>query len=198
MRFQEYYESPVFKGVPFSIEDFENWYSKENGRFSYAQDWSGFNIPCTILEPFRKGDFDPLTDREKTLLNSLNRANGEFYIIGATPKDEWFADTVRHEFVHGAYFSNKKYRKEVNVLIKEKRLLAVKKELTKMGYCKEVLNDEANAYLLTEPQTLKDISLESGLKMRSILDKIFRKYFGFSVINAPVSFLTRLVEQLSI
>jgi hypothetical protein len=199
MRFQEYYESPVFKGRFFSVHEFENWYASKYGRFSYAKDWSGFNIPSWVLEPFKTGDFGLLTDKEERLLNMLKNQDGKFYIIGATPRDEWFKDTVKHEFVHGAYFTNSNYKKEVDNLIKVKKPEAVKKALIQMGYDTEVLNDETNAYLLTEPETLaKQVSLGDGINFRDKLDKIFKKYFGFSMVKTDVHDLRRRVKLISI
>jgi len=199
MRFQEYYESPVFKGKCFSVEEFAAWYAKEYGSFSYAQDWSGFNIPSWVLEPFKNGNFGNLTEKEQKLIDMFKNEEGDFYIIGATPKDEWWADTVRHEFVHGAFCVNQNYRENVNYLLNSKKPATVKKALGKMGYGKNVLEDEMNAYLLTEPQTLaKDISLGDGAGLRDVLDDVFKKYFGFSMINVPLDTLMSRVEHVSL
>ena len=88
MRVQEYYESPVFGGRTFSVGEFAAWYASEYGAFTYCQDWSGFNIPSWVLEPFRNGGFDPLTDKEKNLLNFFKNIHDSFYIIGATSQDK--------------------------------------------------------------------------------------------------------------
>ena len=53
MRFQEHYESPEFTGTVFTVGAFRKWYAETYGAFTYASDWSGFNIPGTVLEPFR-------------------------------------------------------------------------------------------------------------------------------------------------
>ncbi|OGZ16930.1 MAG: hypothetical protein A3H76_05890 [Candidatus Lloydbacteria bacterium RIFCSPLOWO2_02_FULL_54_12] len=47
VRMQEYYESgsPRFRGRIFTLGEFKDWYRKERGRWSYANDWSGFNVP---------------------------------------------------------------------------------------------------------------------------------------------------------
>lgn len=53
LRFQEYYESPEFKGEAFSLLDFMDWYAhsysshKHDKRpsFTYPSDWAGFNVP---------------------------------------------------------------------------------------------------------------------------------------------------------
>ena len=51
-RVQEYYESPntKFRGKNFSMWDYMKWYASNHNGFSYADDWSGFNIPFDVLE----------------------------------------------------------------------------------------------------------------------------------------------------
>ena len=199
MRFQEYYESPVFAGQHFSIEEFKAWYAQEYGSFSYAHDWSGFNIPSWVLQPFKKGDFDPLTEKEKRLVNYFKNKRDNGYVIGVNSKDDFFADTVKHEFTHGAFSVNKDYRGDVTELLKSKNLKTVKKALREMGYGSNVITDEANAYMLTEPQTMeKEISLTEGRKVRDALDEIFIKYFKFSMVKTPVSVIMRKISQISI
>jgi len=198
MRFQEYYESPVFAGRRFSIEEFKAWYSKEHGSFSYAQDWSGFNIPSWVFQPFNKGYFDPLTDQEKRLVNYFKHKRDSCYVIGVNSKDDFFVETVKHEFTHGAFFVNEDYRNELTELLKSKNLKTVKKALREMGYGSNVINDETNAYMLTEPQTMeKNISLSEGRKVRDELDKLFIKYFKFSMVESSVSMVMRKIKQLS-
>ncbi|HVY01919.1 MAG TPA: hypothetical protein VHA12_04110, partial [Candidatus Nanoarchaeia archaeon] len=71
LRFQEHYESPKFRGKIFSLEEYKKWYisnspkGKETGKFTYYEDWSGFNIPGHVLEPFFQGKFDPLSLEEQ-------------------------------------------------------------------------------------------------------------------------------------
>jgi len=199
MRFQEFYESPVFAGKHFSVAEFASWYAMEYGSFSYARDWSGFNIPSWVMDPFKNGNFDPLTEKEKKLLEILKGTSNKDYIIGVTPQDEWYKDTIKHEFVHGCFFTNPEYRKTVDNFIKGQNPEAIKKALSLMGYGKDVLNDETNAYLLTEPQTLGYyVSLGDGVKLRDKLDYIFQKYFGFSMVKTSVDTLIKRVERFSI
>ncbi|MDB5254555.1 MAG: hypothetical protein JWL80_621, partial [Parcubacteria group bacterium] len=82
LRFQEHYESPEFKGKIFTRAEFEKWYAGENGSFSYCSDWSGFNIPSIILEPFRAGSFNPLSLEEQNFLKHFEGLEHPFYIIG--------------------------------------------------------------------------------------------------------------------
>ena len=52
LRFQEYYENPVWRDKTFTILEFMEWYSKEYSKtktFSYMEDWCGFNIPGYVI-----------------------------------------------------------------------------------------------------------------------------------------------------
>lgn len=199
VRFQEYYESPVFGGRAFSVDEFSAWYASQYGAFSYCQDWAGFNIPSWVLEPFKDGEFNPLTDKEKNLINFFRNIQGDFYIIGATKQDEECADTIKHEFAHGAFFTNSDYRRDVMSCLNTHRPNVVKIALQEMGYGDNVLEDETNAYLLTEPQTFaKRVPLDEGQKLRDILDKIFSKYFGFSMTAVNADFVANRTERIFI
>jgi len=197
MRFQEYYESPVFRGRAFSRDEFEAWYASENGAFTYCQDWSGFNIPSWVLEPFKNGDFDPLTKKEKKLINLFKNVPDDFYIIGATSQDEDCPDTIKHEFTHGAFSTCAEYRNDVVRYLNDHGPSMIKKALRDMSYGDNVLDDEANAYLLTEPETfVEHFNLRDGHRFREVLDKIFYKYFGFSMASAKADLVVRHCTRL--
>ncbi len=199
MRFQEYYESPKFKGRVFSIDEFVQWYAGIYGSFTYAKDWYGFNIPSKVLDPFRKGDFNPLTPNEQKILEISKSEEKDFYIIGVTPSAEYFAETVRHEFVHGAFFSDQKYRNTVINCLKQSKIFNIEKGLSKMGYDKDVFADEANAYLLVEPETITEYATKRDTeKLRARLSKIFKNHFGFSVLDAGVASLMNRAEHILI
>lgn len=199
MRFQEYYESPVFCGKTFSIKEFADWYKLNHGDFTYAKDWCGFNIPSSVLEPFRYGDFDPLTEKEKQLLNVLGNIKGNFYIIGTTDKDDMCLDTLKHEFAHASFNSNLEYKAEVLSHANDYRTGPIKIALRNMGYHKKVISDEVNAYMLTEPETMeKSFPIRAGVKIRDILDKVFYKYFGYSLIKAESHIILNQIKTIKI
>lgn len=199
MRFQEYYESPEFKGRVFSVEDFAHWYALKYGSFTYAKDWYGFNIPSRAIEPFRRGQFDPLTPLEQRILNICRDARGDFYVIGVTPSAEYFAETVKHEFVHGAFHVNSEYREEVGRCIEEYNIGPINKGLRRMGYCDDVAVDETNSYVLVEPDTIQEyVSIQSTKNLREKLDIIFKKYFGFSLIATKIPALMARTEHILI
>ena len=197
MRFQEHYESPEFKDRTFSLEEFAHWYSTKYGSFSYAQDWYGFNIPATVLEPFRNGNFDPLTVKEQKLLELCRAADAKSYIIGVTPSAEYFQETVRHEFAHGAFHVNSAYRSEVAACIRDHKLSPIANGLSKMGYHADVTIDETNAYVLVEPDTIQNyISIRNTENLREKLNRIFVKHFGFSLIETKISALMNRIEHI--
>src|SRR3989344_945532 len=199
MRFQEYYESPEFKGRVFSVDDFAHWYTRKFGSFSYSGDWYGFNIPGTVLAPFKNGDFNPLTASERRLIDFCSGVDGNSYIIGATPSAEFFKETVQHEFVHGAFYTNVEYKREVVSCVNDFNIHTVRNGLLKMGYCDDVVIDETNAYVLVEPDTIQEYSsLGSTKKLREQLDKIFAKFFGFSVLKTEISALLARTEHILI
>jgi hypothetical protein len=155
LRFQEHYESRKFAGKVFTIEEFMDWYVQENGRFSYFEDWAGFNVPSAALVPFSSGDFDPLLEKEKQLLELFQNESGDFYIIGVLNKgDQVDTETLAHELVHAKFHLDKKYRREVLAAIKRHDTVSLEEHLGGMGYHRRVLKDEVNAYLVSGDEDL--------------------------------------------
>lgn len=146
MRFQEYYESanPDFRGKIFTQGQLRKWYSETYGSNSYHTHWVGFNFPSKVLNPFKEGLFDPLTTEEQKLLDLFRYRSDDFYIIGAQNNS-----TLRHELAHALYASNPKYKLEIDNFLKknQKKLRNTNKYILGKGYCKEVLNDEIQAYI---------------------------------------------------
>jgi len=199
MRFQEHYESPEFKGKTFSIDEFVHWYTQKYKAFTYTRDWYGFNIPASVLEPFRNGQFDPLTFKEINLLKLCEKADANSYIIGVTPNAEYFKETVKHEFIHGAFHVNQFYRNDVKECLVDNSIKEVSLGLKKMGYHKDVFADETNAYVLIEPETIQEfVSTSNTKRLREDLSKIFQKHFGFSILDTKVGELLGRVEHITI
>jgi hypothetical protein len=175
LRFQEYYESPndKFRGQIFTIGQYRYWYEQKYGYFSYDTDWTGFNIPSYILEPFKSGLFDPLTPEEKNLISLFsNTSLDKFYIIGANDRD-----TLNHELNHALYAYSTTYSNEVNKIFDanlEKIKYAMEYLLNK-GYCRYLLYDELQAYLLDNDQEI--ISL---INDNTIVYAIHSLYLKFS------------------
>ncbi|PIR41836.1 MAG: hypothetical protein COV30_01435 [Candidatus Yanofskybacteria bacterium CG10_big_fil_rev_8_21_14_0_10_37_15] len=202
LRFQEYYESPKFRGKFFSLEEFTNWHTKKFNNSTYHQIWdeSGFNIPSSVLKPFREGKFNPLSKKEKRFLDLLINIPEPFYIIGVYGK-KIDLPTLKHEFVHGLYHNSKEYRKDVLQELKKHNLKIFTSIFKKNGYHKAVWSDETNAYLTVRVSPLFNIGFRptSELqKTKSKLRKIFRKHFGFSLYQANKTQVLKLFQIVNI
>lgn len=173
MRFQEHYESANknFRNNIFTVGQLRRWYSETYGSNSYHTHWVGFNFPSRVLKPFKEGLFDPLTSEEQALLYLLRYRQDEFYIIGAQT-----GNILRHELAHALYASNPKYKQEIDEYLyhNKSRLKKTNKYILDKGYCKEVLNDEVQAYI-TDNDDSELINLTCPTIIAGI-NKIFNKY----------------------
>jgi hypothetical protein len=173
MRFQEHYESsnPEFKGKVFTLGSLKKWYSETYGANTYHQHWVGFNFPSYVLNPFKAGLFDPLTTEETRLLDLFRYRQDRFYIIGAQTNS-----ILRHELSHALYASNAKYRQEIDnfILQNKSKLKKTIKYILDKGYCKDVLNDEIQAYI-TDNEDADIINYTCPTVIAGI-NRIYKKY----------------------
>jgi hypothetical protein len=152
MRFQEYYESPKFRGTYFTREEFMIWYSQEKNGATYAQNWAeeGFNIPSSVLEPFYEGHFSPLTADESYILDIFRFKRATKIYIIATAKDSR-KGVIHHEIAHALYYLNPEYKKEVDSILASIDTAPIKHFLTTnpdyAAYHEAILDDEIHAYL---------------------------------------------------
>jgi len=156
-RVQEYYESPnpKFRGKSFNMWDYIKWYSKEYGKgFTYASDWSGFNIPLEVAYNCYDKNYDMYTPYDEVMekithqIYEMNGDSCDGYIIGS---ENTKGDTFQHEVCHGLYHTNKVYKKlaKKNIkLLKKEHYEEFKKNLLDMGYTNKVIDDEIQAYLM--------------------------------------------------
>lgn len=170
-RAQEYYESPnkKFRGKDFSIWDYMKWYSNEYGKgFSYASDWSGFNIPFDVVwKCYQSNEMEtPYDEVMWQILGEIDRKmdiNKKAYIIGAGDISGW---TFKHEVCHGLWSTNKQYKSEAKKLlknIKSEHFEIFRTNLLEMGYTDKVIDDEIQAYIMygwDSNQFGKGVSLE--------------------------------------
>ena len=157
-RVQEYYESPnkKFRGKEFDIWEYMKWYSKAYGRgFSYAKDWSGFNLPYNVARDCLEKIVSetPYDDNMWYILNRVEDLMTDWkakaYIIGTGDEK---GTTFDHELCHGLWYTNKTYKKKAEALVKvlpKKHYNKIKKELLSMGYTDKVIDDEVQAYMST-------------------------------------------------
>ena len=150
LRVQEYYENPKYKGKNFNIWEFVKYYSRNN-IFRYAEEWDGFNLPYRVAEECYNNIIQYDTPYDAVMDEILGEINpkGEAYIIGV---DSSNGETFDHELCHAEYYLNKEYKQVADKLIKSlpKELCAIlKKNLLRAGYHRSVINDEIQAYMLT-------------------------------------------------
>src|SRR3989344_6147654 len=188
LRFQEYFESPKFKGKIFNLPKFKKWYIKKSphgiktGKFTYYKDWGGFNIPSKILEPFYKGKFNPLSKEEKILLNLFkDKRKKRSYIIATYKKSG--KHTLQHEIAHGLFYANQKYKKDV-VKILKKCDKKSRKEINKFlsnrgGYHSDLWLDETHTHIMTDLSHLKKhgVNTRKLLRINKKLNISFKRYF---------------------
>lgn len=188
-RYQEFYESPTkrFRGKYFTWIEYMRYYKDhwKKDTFTYPIDWSGYNIPSTVLEKgidtfYKETEYDVVMNEIFFYCANyplrFNKTRSDWYLIGASSKD---LKTMDHEIAHGLFFTNKDYRLEMLVQltsIPQKTRDKIDKKLIKMGYVndRKILDDEAQAFLST--------GLYNGLDIKEIKKhekefiKIFKKY----------------------
>ncbi len=187
MRFQEHFESPEYRGKFFSIKEYKAWYrktspkGKKTGRFTYNQDWSGFNIPSYILEPFKEGKFNPLSKKEKIFLKEFGNIEGKFYIIGTYGSTN--LDTLDHEIAHALFYTDPVYNKKMKKLVASipaKDLKKIHDHLgSSGGYHEDVFEDETHAYItINMPYMEKKhgITSEELWSVHKKMQKVFQKH----------------------
>jgi len=146
LRIQEHYESPRFHGLVFSLEQFMDWYAERYGNFTYYQDWAGFNVPSTALQPFYEGKFDPLSEKEKQLLRLFKDLRERFYLIGIY--DSGAKDSLTHELAHALFFVDDSYRNAVRKAMRGYNTTKLARQIAEAGYANCVTPDEIQAYII--------------------------------------------------
>ncbi len=146
VRFEEYYESPEWKGKIFTLGQYRKWYAETNGAFSYLTDWSGFNLPSDNFKPFIQGLFDPLTPNEQQIVNWFKDRTDTFAVIGAMPDGK----ALEHEICHALWATNEDYKQQcldIVDAIPVDQFFKLKAWILKAGYNESVVQDEVHAYV---------------------------------------------------
>jgi hypothetical protein len=172
LRIQEYYESPRFHGRIFSLEQFMDWYAERYGNFTYYQDWTGFNVPSTALQPFYEGNFDPLSKKEKQLLRLFKDLRGRFYVIGIYGSSA--KDFVTHELAHALFFLDDSYRKAVHKAMRGYNTTKLARKIAEAGYANHVIPDEIQAYIIAPSGKLGAVPALKPLRQE--LRALFRQH----------------------
>lgn len=175
-RFQEYYESPEFKGKFFSLTEYKNWYIKEKGDWSYYSDWTGFNVPGYAILYWNPKVLEP---NEAKLYNYFAGRIKPFYVIGTFKGTE--LSTMGHELSHARYYINSSYKDAIDDIISEcaslsSEIQSLQSWLLDLGYHNSVLNDEIQAYIINDCDYLKTKGIKIPWKIRRKFLKIHKKF----------------------
>lgn len=180
MRLQEFYESP-FKSIKdhyFTLENYMDKYAQKNGNFTYTQDWAGFNVPDNYVRNFYEIFKHDLLNKEKTLYEKIKSqiiSDKKFYLIGI-----YESDSLEHEISHGYYYLDNEYKTVMDTIISssdQSFIKKIKSSLKKIGYCKERMDDEIQAYLSTEDNerlsNMLDVKIphKLSLKFKEVFEK---------------------------
>jgi hypothetical protein len=207
MRFQEFYESPKFKGQDFSVEEFMDWYAEQHGgRFTYFDDWHCFNVPHQVFDIFRRSnndlgansEFKKLAQwscKERRLMDSLRHRAWPYYVIGLTERRATVGGDIKHEFIHGVCHINIVFKMEATKIISKYGLIPVFDIFRKWGYDESVRGDETIAYFMTGlVEELVPLGPEYE-EMTRELHNLFKQMFGFSLRRASAQ---RIKEEVNI
>lgn len=160
LRIQEFYESKnrKFRGKKFSFWDYKEWYSSlKKGNFSYTSDWGGFNVPLDVALKCKKISKveTPYDVEMNKILSKISKGKAKkSYLIGVKSTK---STTFKHEVAHALYYTNLAYKNsmdEITRSIKSKEFKSLRQKLLELGYCKEVIMDEIQAYLSTEERNV--------------------------------------------
>ena len=174
VRIQEFSDSSKFRHKHFTLEEFADWWTSKEGKWNYHTDTNGLNFSGSNLRPFYMGKFDPLTEKEKRMLEMFEPQMGrldDIYIIGTFRMSE-----ITHEEAHGLYYLDEQYRKKVDKLLKEvpRRVKRVAYKFFREGmYHPSNFRTELNSYIL---DSKKDRDKDYDCKQRSQLVKLFKEY----------------------
>jgi hypothetical protein len=171
IRFQEYYESPEFRGKIFTLKEYRDWYIKNGrnpGKFTYYTDWNGCNLPVSFIYDFITDN--NLSKREKCFISTMfdKSISVMDYVICTHRQFKESNDIViLHELAH-ALFRNKRYAKKVDCMMRGSADVIETWDYVKsLKYHKDVFLDELQAYM---------ISGHKGGKSTKLQDQM-RKYF---------------------
>ena len=192
LRFEEFYESPRFRGKIFTLDVYKRWYTKNSimgkktGKFTYYKDWDGFNMPEYVFEPFFDGKFDPLSNKEKQILKLLKDKRGtKFYIIATFNEDHTL--NIQHETAHALFHVNPLYKVEALRIVRALPSAVKKNLITYLrldpAYHESVFEDEMQAILMTESRWLKkfDLWIKDMEPIEKQLQNLFKKYYSKSL-----------------
>ena len=196
LRPQEYYESSFDEiiGKQFKFSRFMDIYKQHYGKqeFTYGSDWSGFNIPSTVLEEcmFNIPE-DEINTYDKIMLSVIStikevEKDHKYYLLGV---DELANRLLEHEFAHAMWFTLPEYKEEMSKLNDEcdqtvKDMMY--KCITEYGYADHVLPDEMQAYMSTGlGKKMEELIIPEIEIWQQKYRNIFDNYYSQSLYTEP-------------
>lgn len=163
IRFQEYYENPVFKGKKgFTVQDIETWWASKDPTESYYSYWSGFNIPgWVMLDIVKSSTYYPLSTLELDLIAlfedipSLELGKGVILGIGDDTDDVFDHELAHAMFATDMYYKSQQIRNVYE--LPQDVYDSLFKDLLELGYHQSVVIDEIQAYLSTYIDSLPSV-----------------------------------------
>lgn len=196
LRPQEFYESAFEEIIKkqFKFSRFMDVYKQAYGKqeFTYGSDWSGFNIPSTVLEEcmFTIPE-DEINTYDKIMLaiiKAIKEVEGDskYYLLGV---DELANDLLEHEFAHAMWFTLPEYKAAMSKLNDECEQ-AVKdmmfKCITEYGYADHVLPDELQAYMSTGlAQKMEEMNIPNIEQWMEKYREVFDAYYNANLYLVP-------------
>jgi len=187
LRYQEFYESPEFKGQIFSIVDYMDWYAKNESNeltFTYPMDWNGFNVPSRVFDELYENkevlDWNMYDTFMYGVYKLCKDQHPNFYLIGTLVDDE---NTMKHEMAHALFNIKTTYKCDMSnqiAYMDEQARSIIREYILNTGYDEEFLNDEMQAYLSTGvPRKLKTILEKDSIDVKTLRKpfmEIYEKY----------------------
>ena len=188
LRPQEYYESrfPEIFRTQFKISNFNEIYMEWTGKdkFTYCEDWGGYNLPSNILEEcmfnLDQSDINYYDEIMFFLIKTIKMREGNkpYYLIGV---DSLTGNVLEHEFAHGMYHTVPEYKTKMDALtanlpphVKNGML----KGLSAYGYVDDVIDDEIQAFISTGlAYEMVELKIRGINKEMKKYKQVFKEYY---------------------
>lgn len=196
LRSQEYYESAFEEIInkQFKFSRFQDLYKQHYGKqeFTYGADWSGFNIPSTVLEECMfnvpQDEINVYDKKMLSIIKTIKSVEGDnnYYLLGV---DELSNSLLEHEFAHAMWFTSPEYKKEMNEINNELDPVVrdmMLKCITDYGYADHVLPDELQAYMATGlGRKMKEMNIPKIDDWMEDYREVFDKYYSTFLYESP-------------
>ena len=196
LRPQEFYESAFEEIISkqFKFSRFQDIYKQHYGKqeFTYGSDWSGFNIPSTILEEcmfnIDENDINTYDKIMLSIISTIKESEGDnnYYLLGV---DELANHLLEHEFAHAMWFTLPDYKlamtqlnNECDKVVKD----SMSKCITDYGYADHVLPDELQAYMATGlASKMEDMNIPNIEEWQQKYREVFDQHYNKSLYSDP-------------